>query len=78
MATSSTMPPSKPNPSEASTRPAKAICAAVLIFETISGLAAIGFPSSHASITAPTIMMSRDTTRMTSGRGTAPLMPSVT
>ena len=29
-------------------------------------------------MTAPTIMMSRDTTRITSQRGIAPVMPSVT
>ena len=39
---------------------------------------ATGLPISHESITAVTIMMSRETTRMTSQRGIAAAMPRVT
>ena len=42
------------------------ICAAVLTFEIMRGRTGIGLPISQDSMNAPTIMMSRDTTRMTS------------
>ena len=38
----------------------------------------IGLPNNHDTITAVTIMMSRETTRMTIQRGTAPQIPSAT
>ena len=52
------------------------ICAAVLSFETTSGFTRIGLPTNHASMTPPTIRISRDTTRMTSQRGMSLVMPS--
>src|SRR5205085_10853333 len=63
------------NPSDASTNSASTICATVLSLETTSGLSAIGLRTSHDSITALTIMMARDTTRMTRHRGMPFAMP---
>ncbi len=68
----------KPKPSAASTNAANATCATVLSFDTISGFIGIGLPNNHDTITALTIMMSRETTRMTIQRGTAPQIPSAT
>src|SRR6202163_2864602 len=68
----------KPNPSAASTNAANATCATVLSFDTINGFIGIGLPTNHDTITAVTIMISRETTRMTIQRGTAPQMPSAT
>ena len=42
------------------------------------GRISTGRSTSHDSMIAPTIMMSRDTTRMTSQSGMTPAMPSVT
>src|SRR6185437_13734129 len=44
--------------------------------ETIDGFIATGLSNSHDTITAATIMKSRDTTRITIQRGIAPQMPS--
>ena len=65
-------------PSDASTRQANAIWAAVLSFDTSKGFTFSGLPISQDSMTAPTIMMSRDTTKMTSQRGIVPAIPKVT
>ena len=54
------------------------ICATVLSLDTSSGLILSGLPISQDKHDAPTIMMSRDTTRMTSQRGITSVMPSVT
>ena len=45
---------------------------------TSSGLTAIGRPISQVRMTAPIIMISRATTKMTSQRGIAPAIPSDT
>src|ERR1700752_681478 len=63
-------------PSAASTSAANAPCATVLSLDTIKGFIGIGLPNNHDTITAVTIMMSRETTRMTIQRGTAPQIPS--
>jgi hypothetical protein len=47
-----------------------------LSFDTIKGFIGIGLPNNHDTITAATIMMSRETTTMTIQRGTAPQIPS--
>ena len=44
----------------------------------LHGSIGIGLPNNHDTITAVTIMMSRETTRMTIQRGTAPQIPSDT
>src|SRR5258707_12443412 len=66
----------KPKSRAASTNAANATCATVLSFDTINGFIGIGLPNNHDTITAVTIMMSRETTRMTIQRGTAPQIPS--
>ena len=50
----------------------------VLSLRHRSGLISTGRSTTQDSMIAPTIMMSRDTTRMTSQRGSTPVMPSVT
>ncbi len=55
---------------------ASRICAKVLTFETGSGRTGIGLPTSQDSMKALMIMMSRETTRMTSQIGSASAMPS--
>ena len=57
---------------------ASTICATVLALETNSGRTGIGLPTSHASMKAPMIRISRDTTNMTRKIGSAPEMPSAT
>jgi hypothetical protein len=47
-----------------------------LTFETGSGLTGIGLPTSQDSMKPEMIMMSRETTRMTSEIGNTPAMPS--
>ena len=47
-------------------------------FDTIEGFIGTGLSNNHDTITAATIMMSRETTRITIQRGTAPQMPSAT
>ena len=69
---------SKPKPCSASTRVARKICATVFAFETGCGRIGIGFPTTQDSMKPEMIMMSRDTTRMTSEIGSAPAMPSAT
>ena len=51
---------------------ARKICATVFAFDTGSGLTGIGLPTSHDSMKPLMIMMSRETTRMTSEIGSAP------
>src|SRR5262249_28094578 len=72
------MPASNSNPRAAMITQASAIWATVLSLETRSGLSAMGLSTSHDKITALTIMMSRETTRMTSQPGMASAMPSAT
>ena len=67
---------SKPKPRSANTRMASSIWAKVLAFETANGRTGIGLPTSHDSMKAEMIMMSRETTRMTRKIGSAPAMPS--
>ena len=55
-----------------------AIWAAVLSFDTSSGLTFMGLPRNQANMTPPMIRISRDTTRITTQRGTASVMPSAT
>jgi len=57
---------------------ARKICATVLTFEIASGRTGIGLPISHDSMKPLMIMMSRETTRMTSEIGSAPAIPSAT
>src|SRR5713226_1000433 len=66
----------KPNPSAARTNAANATCATVLSFDTINGFIGIGLPDNQDTITAATIMMSRETTRITIHLGIAPQTPS--
>ena len=78
MARVSAQPASKPSPSAPSTSPTSSSCAAVLSFETGCGFTLTGLPISQENITPPTISRSRDTTRITSQRGSASTMPSDT
>src|ERR1700761_2094513 len=66
----------KPKPTDPRMRAANATCATVFSFDTINGFIGIGLPNNHDTITAPTIMMSRDTTRITIQCGIAPEIPS--